>query len=333
MTEFVEKQKLSDVLKYEGNGQISREIVTVLAGAGVDRVLEVGTVIGKQTKGSVVSAADAGNTGAGVLGAITLGKDAVPGIYTLRAVETVAAGGQFELIDPQDDVVGRVDVGVAFVSDHMSFTLADGTPDFIAGDKFTITVSGSGKVVALAPAISATGYIQFDGLPSANDTITLNGKVITYVASGAGADQINIGQDVLTTINNTVTVLNGHADANILLATYSSNGYNQVIITHDTPGTGGNSWTLVESGVNLVVSGATLAGGAGSSTDGSHEAYGVIGENVTAPNGVDKKSWAIVRDAVLSDAGLIFATGILAAEQTTAKNRLSAKGIIVRQGV
>lgn len=335
MSEFVENPRLTDFLKSEGNGGISREVVTVLAGSGADRALKAGTVIGKRTKTGAVGAAVAGNTGNGVLGAVTLGQKAIPGIYNLRAIEAATNAGQFELSDPQGDVVGLVTVAVAFVSEHMSFTLADGATDFAVDDKFTITVGGSadGKVIALAPVIAATGYIQFNEQPAVNDTITLDGQAITFVASGATADQVNIGQDVLETINNTVTVLNGHADAGIVLATYSSNGYNQVIITHDTPGTGGNAWTLTKSGVNLAVSGATLTGGAGSLTDGSQEAYGIIGENVTAPNGVDKKSFAIVRDAVISDAGLVFATGVLTAEQTTAINQLEAKGIIVRQGV
>lgn len=335
MNEFTEKQRLSDFLKSEGNGQISREEVTVLAGSGGDRVLEAGTVIGKRTKASVSSAATAGNTGDGALGTVTLGLFAIPGDYKLKCIEAVTNAGKFELIDPQKDVVGHIDVAVAFLNDHMGFTLADGAADFVVGDEFTISVGATadGKVIALAPVIAATGYIQLNDQPAVDDTITLDGQVMTFKASGATANQINIGQDVLETITNIVDKLNAHADAGIALVTYSSNGYNQVILTHDTPGTGGNAWTLTKSGANIAVSAATLTGGAGSLTDGSHEAYGIIGENVTAPNGVDKKSWAITYHAVVSDAGLKFATGVLAADQAIAIAELKAKYIMVRQGV
>lgn len=73
-----------------------------------------------------------------------------------------------------------------------------------------------------------TGWFFYSGQPFANDTITLNGTVVTYVASGATGNQINIGANLAATLNNTTTFLNGSANAQISKATYTNNGTNEV---------------------------------------------------------------------------------------------------------
>ncbi len=325
-----EKNRLSDSVKHEADGGRSREEVVILAGSGSDRVMEVGTLIGKRTKTTVIDLADAGNTGDGGLGSVSIGTKAMPGVYIARCVEAAANAGIFELISPDGYIIGRINVGVAFTSDHVNMTIADGAADFIVGDKFTVTVSGDGKVVELKPPVSAVGHIELADNPAADDTITLNGTVVTFKASGAVGSQINIGDDVLATLDNMLTFLSGSADAQIAKNTYSNDKYSKIEIVNKTPGTGGNAYTLVKSGANLAVSAATLTGGAGSAVDGSQEAYGVIGDNVIAPDGADKNSFAIVRDAVLSTRGIIWATGVVQADKDKAIAELEDRGIIVR---
>lgn len=110
---------------------------------------------------------------------------------------------------------------------------------------------------------AATGSITFSAQPAAASTITINGVVFTFVASGAVGPQINIGASLATTLANAVTVLNASVDALVTPATYSTDTISKLIVTHDTLGLAGNSFTLAASAAsNGTVSGATLTGGA-----------------------------------------------------------------------
>jgi hypothetical protein len=142
-----ERNYLGDWLKFEADNHYSRDIVTVLAGSGADRALLTGMVLGRITKGVAASAAVAGNTGNGTITAApAVGQAAKPGVYRVVCIEPAADGGKFEVEDPDGVLIGVAMVGVEFAT-HLTFTIADGAADFIAGDSFTITVAaGSGKV-------------------------------------------------------------------------------------------------------------------------------------------------------------------------------------------
>lgn len=143
MTTYTEPYRDFEALLSEGDGSISREVVTILSGSGV---LEAGTVIGKITTGATASAsAFAGNTGTGTFGAITVSAGAKPGAYKLTIIEPATNAGTFSLEDPDGQFVATGTVGAAFSAGGLAFTLADAT-DFVAGDGFTLTVAaGSGK--------------------------------------------------------------------------------------------------------------------------------------------------------------------------------------------
>lgn len=147
MSVLTESKRLGDWLKWEQENQYSRDIVTVLAGSGADRVLAGGMVLGRVTKGTAAGAAVAGNTGNGTITANpTVGQTAKPGVYQVICIEPAANGGKFSVEDPDGILIGIATVGVQFAT-HLTFTIADGAVDFAAGDAFTITVAaGSGKV-------------------------------------------------------------------------------------------------------------------------------------------------------------------------------------------
>lgn len=148
---FTMSNQLGDVLLHEAPDYRSRELLTVLAGDGADRVLGVGEVIGKITHGAVTED-HAGNTGDGAMGAITLGPLAQVGDYLLTCVTAAADGGVFHVVSPAGYRLADLTVGVAYAGDHLNMTLADGDADFVVGDKFTISIApGSGKVKALDP--------------------------------------------------------------------------------------------------------------------------------------------------------------------------------------
>lgn len=121
--------------------------VTVLSGQNLVR----GTVIGLVALGAL-SETHAGNTGTGAMSGLTAGKRTVPGVYKAVLDKVVANAGDFTVYAPDGSVVGIAHVGVAFVNDHLNFTIADAT-DFILGDTFLVTVAaGSGKAVIVNSA-------------------------------------------------------------------------------------------------------------------------------------------------------------------------------------
>lgn len=143
MTTYTEPYLPCEALLSEGDGSISREVITIVSGAGV---IEAGTVVGKITTGSSASAAAfAGNTGTGTVGSITVSAGAKPGAYKLVIVEPGSNVGTFTVEDPDGVLIGTGVVASAFSAGGLAFTVSDAT-DFIAGDGFTITVAaGSGK--------------------------------------------------------------------------------------------------------------------------------------------------------------------------------------------
>ena len=126
-------------------GAMSREAITVLSGQNITVPM---TVLGKVTVGAATSAAGAGNTGNGTMGTITLAVGAKAGVYRVLFIEPASNLGTFLVEDPNGLLIGRGVVGTAFSAGGLSFTIADGATDFIAGDQFLITVAaGSGKWV------------------------------------------------------------------------------------------------------------------------------------------------------------------------------------------
>jgi Phage tail tube protein len=109
--------------------------------------------------------------------------------------------------------------------------------------------------------VAATGNITFTGNPSAGHTITINGVVWTFVASGATTAQTNIGGSLAATLTQLATDLNASVNPLVTPATYSNSGGTALGIVYDTVGAAGNAFTLASGNVNGVPSGATLSGG------------------------------------------------------------------------
>jgi hypothetical protein len=112
---------------------------------------------------------------------------------------------------------------------------------------------------------AAVGALTFSAQPLATSTITINGTVFTFVASGPTGNQILIGANLAATLTNIATALNGSAVPGVAAATYAVVGGNQISVTNDTLGAAGNAFTLAASASpasNATMSGATLTGGA-----------------------------------------------------------------------
>lgn len=108
--------------------------------------------------------------------------------------------------------------------------------------------------------VAATGNITFTANPSAGHTITINGVLWTFVASGATTAQTNIGGSLSATLTQLATDLNASVNALITPVTYSATA-TQLNCVFDVVGATGNAFTLASGNANGVVSGATLSGG------------------------------------------------------------------------
>lgn len=128
----------------------------------------------------------------------------------------------------------------------------------------TVTLGGgTHSVTAIATvlsvvSVSASGFITFAANPANGDTVTMNGTVWTFVTVLSGASQTVIQPTLAQTLTQLAADLNASADANITPATYSATP-TVLNVVYDTPGAGGNAYTLAAS--VAVRSGANLTGG------------------------------------------------------------------------
>ena len=110
MTTLTEAAHAGEFIVSEANGSRSREAIIVLSGEN----LVAGSVVGKVDVGTGSSVADGGNTGDGAMGAITVGVGAQAGDHILTIIEAATNAGDFQVVDPQGDVIGVGTVAVAF---------------------------------------------------------------------------------------------------------------------------------------------------------------------------------------------------------------------------
>lgn len=149
MATLTEGRHAAEFVVSASAGTRSRETVTVLSGQN----LKAGAVVGKVALGAGSAVADAGNTGDGTMGAITVGAGGKVGVYRLTVLDPATNAGAFQVEDPDGINVGTGDIAAAFTGGGLSFTLADGATDFAAGDGFNITVAaGTDKVKEWNPA-------------------------------------------------------------------------------------------------------------------------------------------------------------------------------------
>jgi len=116
----------------------------------------------------------------------------------------------------------------------------------------------------------ASGTVTFAGVPSNNDTVTVNGVAYTFKSSMTAANHVAIGTTAAASAQNLADAINANISTRgtawypattanaYCIATVSSD---VVTVQAKIHGTAGNSYTLAEAGSNTSVSGATLSGG------------------------------------------------------------------------
>jgi hypothetical protein len=107
----------------------------------------------------------------------------------------------------------------------------------------------------------------------ATNAVTINGAAITAVASGATADQWNIGGDDTASAVNLAAAINASTTARIAGVVKATSAAAVVTITAVVPGLAGNGITLTKTGAPITVTGSGfLAGGTGADTTSTYTA-------------------------------------------------------------
>lgn len=142
---ITEHRHAGGFLVSDANGRRSRDAATLLQQSGI---LDAGTILGRVTTGSSATAtANAGNTGNGTFGTITIGQGAIQGSYSaLFSAATV-----YQVFDPNGELVGEGHTGVAFAHGGLGFTITAGGTPFVDGDGFAIAIAANTNVGDVAP--------------------------------------------------------------------------------------------------------------------------------------------------------------------------------------
>lgn len=100
------------------------------------------------------------------------------------------------------------------------------------------------------------GTITLSGLPSADDTVTIAGVTLTFVAASPGDGEVLIGADITATSTSLAAVINTYDGLNEFLIATHAVGVTTVTFHEADPD--GETLTLAKSGTNIAVSGAHL---------------------------------------------------------------------------
>ena len=162
-----------------------------------------------------------------------------------------------------------VDVHTVSQHDGSAFLRQDRVHLALLSNVANVVGGGAGQAVTTAislpglPATPASGTATFSANPTANDTLTIGGSAVTFVASGASGLQVNIGASLAATLASLLALLSGSADANLVKFYYSVSG-SVLTFAAATPGLPGNLLTLAKSSTAITLSAATLSGGTAS---------------------------------------------------------------------
>jgi hypothetical protein len=133
----------------------------------------------------------------------------------------------------------------------------------------------SGVLGNSATGMAASGWVRFSRQPVAGETLQLGtpNATLTFVASGATGDQVNIGATMGDTIAAAAAVLDGSATAGFSTLTFRADpasvtgapsGADTIYIQNNAVGTGGNAIPITSGPAGMTKSGAVLSGGTAS---------------------------------------------------------------------
>lgn len=125
------------------------QAVTLEAGQGA---LLRGTVLGIKLTAAVAAKVSGTGDGNVAAAAVTLGRLAQAGVYTLTCTAAATNAGTFKVQAPDGRRLPALTVGTAYSGDEINLTVPDGATDWGVGAVISVTVTG--KAVVYDPAAS-----------------------------------------------------------------------------------------------------------------------------------------------------------------------------------
>jgi len=295
-------------------GQRCFEEITIASGENLDQGAVLGQLTKRQAAAPIPTCVGTGN---GLMSALSFGPRAKVGAYVATIATTAANGGTFTVVNPDGDTIGTATVGTAFDSDEIRFTIADGTADFVAADKFTVTLTAGGT-----PVCVGTGNGAMSAITIGQDAQLGTYRVVCDTASTHTATFKVIRPDGAE-IKNSVDGLFG----------YSSSGGADSFVSREVNFTitDGTTDIVVGDYFNIVVATGTGQYKAWSSTatDGTQDVAGVLLEATNATS-ASVDTVGLMRDAEVNASELTWRSGYTAGQKARGIAGLAKLGIIAR---
>jgi len=137
------------------------------------------------------------------------------------------------------------------------------------------------RVEAKHGAQPSSGTIRFKLNPQANDTITINSKVITFVASNPTGAQVLVGSDLFATMTNFVAKVNALQTADCDVYAYRTN--ESTCIVYSRTGGSGTTYAVATSSSARIAVPANLAGGVAEEDNSYYREIGTGTTNLVGP--------------------------------------------------
>lgn len=314
MATLTETRQTGGFIVSEADGSRSRKAITVLSG----QTLGAGEVCGA-VKFALAAAPNptVSGTGNGTMTLVRMNSQAQTGTYVVECTEAVTNGGVFSVTAPDGTALPDLTLTVgsgaatAYKSEHLDFTITDGSTDFAEGDTFSVVVTAGGT-----PVVKGTGNGTMSAISLGRDAQLGTYRVVCVTAATNGGTFRVETPDGAALQDFVLTAGSGTATA------YTSRHVNMTITDGATDFAVGDYFHIV------------VANGSGklvefdpSTYDGRHIASHILYADVDA-SAADVAGVAVVRDAEVNWDELQWATGITTAEQALARTQLETAGIV-----
>jgi hypothetical protein len=193
----------------EAPGKLSREVGSISNAGTVDLTLNAGLVLTQNNVGTPVVAPVGTPTGNGTITGVTMGNNAIPGVYRLVA----ASATSFALADPNGDAMQVVTVGTAYTDIEVGLLITAGGTAFVAGDSYTITVPVGDK--SYAPFTGAIGKPAAALLFNLTYVPASGSKKVTVIKRLAEVNTKELQWDATVTNSGSVVALEAAALASL----------------------------------------------------------------------------------------------------------------------
>ncbi len=299
--------------------EFSFEACTVLSGQN----LVANTVVGKVTIAGIgrVSVPTVVGSGNGTASLVSAGPSVQVGNYVVTCTAAVAHGGTFSVVAPDGTVLDSFTMGTttggtaAYVSDHINFSLTDGSADFAVGDVFTFVVDTTAPTVIGG---TGTGTISALGLKSKAQTGNYLVTITEVVANG-GRYEVRAPNGSLvkagamnTTSTGAATITTDHIDFTLTDATdFIAGNYFNVAVYNPAAAPKVVAWDPTPA-----------------TYDGRQRVAGVLRGAVDASSG-DTAGVIAVRRAVVHGGELQWIATASAGDKVLGKAQLTAMGVVV----